>query len=238
MFSKNYWYIGTLTALLIAAEVLAVLYLSRHKWGARIMLWLLAAYVIITQAVDLSRSKHFSFAFSTISYWFFVLGVLVPWRPLKSAAATFCMIAGGVYTTGFLFYPELNTHMGEFGLGYFPGYVIHDVLFFGALLLLCQIKVKKYDFAIIVGLIGLVVMFTELGLHVFGWDDVNAFMVGIVEATVLKTQFFPDLEITWWWYIAWYIVVFAMMWGIWELQRFINKRLSLGGQQTTGEFVW
>lgn len=217
--------------------MLAVLYLSRHKWGTRIMLWLLVIYVVITQSVDIARSKHFSLAFSTISYWFFVLGVLVPWRPLKSASATFCLIAGGVYTSGFLFYPELNTHMGAFSLGYFPGYVIHDILFFGALLLLCQIKVKKYDLAVVVCLIGLVAGFTELAVHVLGWTDVNNLLIGMVEATALM-DYFPNLNITWWWYITWYIVVMGMLWGIWELQRFISMRLSKVGQQAKGDFVW
>ncbi len=238
MFSEKYWYIGILTALLVAMEVFAVLFLARHKWLSRIVLWLLALYVLITRIIDVSRSKSAFLAFSTIAYWLFGLGVFVPWRPFKSVSAAFSLIAGAVYTAGFLIYPELLSHQGTFGINYMNGYLVHDILFVGALLMYTQFEVKKYDVAIIGGLIGAVVVITELGLHVFNWSGINAFLVGIIEASVLKKEFFPNLPLTWWWYILWYILVLAIGWGIWELIRFINKRLLKYGNQMPGKLVW
>lgn len=238
MFSKDYWYIGTLTVLLITMEVFAVLYLSRRKWATRIVLWLLAIYVIVTQTVTIVQKGTFSFAFSTVSYWMFVAAVLVPFRMFKSAAAMFSFSSGLVYAVAFAFYPDIISHLGPFNLGYFPGYVVHNVMFVGSLLLCCQIRFKRRDLALVGILVAAMVCLTELGLRVFHWPDMNEFLVGMVETTILQTEYFPEMQITWWWMIGWYIAVVALLWGFWELLNFIDKRLSVGGQQCSGEFVW
>ena len=238
LFSENFWYIGFLTLILMTMEFFAVLYLARHKWLSRIVLWALAAYVLVTQIVELSQTKTFFFAFSTIAYWLFLLGVLVPWRPLKSVCAVFAFIAGVVYTSGFLIYPEMLTHMGEFSIAYMSGYVIHNVLAVGSLLMLSQFEVKRYDLAVLGGAIAIVVVLTELGAHVWQWNNINAFLLGMVEGSVLKNEYFPDLPLTWWWYILWYTVMLAALWGIWEVIRLLNKKLFLCKSETKGNFVW
>lgn len=238
MFSKNFWYIGVLTAILIASEVFAVLFLARHKWLSRIVLWLLTLYMFVTQLQSAVRSAKFYMAFSTIAYWLFVLGVLIPWRPFKSISAAFSLIAGSVYLTGFLIYPEMMSHQGEFGIAYMNGYVTHDVLIFGALLMYTQFKVKKYDAAIIGGAIAVVAVVTEIGIHVYGWQNVNAFLVGIIEGSVLQREFFPDMQLGWWWYLLWYAFVLSVLWGIWELIRLINRRLLKYGNAMPGRIVW
>ena len=87
-------------------------------------------------------------------------------------------------------------------------------------------------------LVAVMVCLTELGLRVFHWPDMNEFLVGMVETTILQTEYFPEMQITWWWMIGWYIAVVVLLWGFWELLNFIDKRLSVGGQQCSGEFVW
>ena len=238
MFSEKYWYIGILTALLVAMEVFAVLFLARHKWLSRVVLWLLTLYMLAMQIRDISRSHSVNLAFSTVAYWMMILGVLIPWRPVKSVSAAFCLVAGCVYTAGFLIYPEMLTHQGEFGIGYLSGLLLHDALIVGSLLMYTQFQVKRYDAAVIGGLLAAVVLTAELGVHVFQWKNVNAFLVGIIEGTVLKNELFPDLRLTWWWYILWYIVMLGALWGVWELIRFINKRLLKYGNQMSGKLVW
>lgn len=238
MFSGTFWYIGVLTALVLTMEVFAVMFLARHKWTSRIVLWTLAAFMFVNRVITLSQTQSWNFAFSTIAYWLIIAGAVVPWRPVKSICATICLIAGGVYLTGFLFYPEMMTHGGEFGMGYMPGFVLHDVLVLGSLLILTMIKVKKYDLALFGGAIALVVLLTELGAHVFMWDNINEFMLGIVEANVLQNTFFPDLPLTWWWYILWYIVILAVLWAIWEFARFVNKLFLKYDNVMPGKLCW
>lgn len=238
MFSKDFWYIGLLTAILLVSEVFAVLFLARHKWMSRIVLWVLAAYMFIYQIVDIARTGVFSLAFSTVAYWLFVLGAFVPWRPLKSVSAAFCLVAGCIYTSGFLFYPEVLTHQGAFGIGYINGLVLHDALIVGSLLMYSMFKVKKYDAAVIGGLLAILILFTELGAHVFHWNDVNAFFLGIIEADMLQKEIFPNLPLAWWWYILWYVVMLAALWGVWELIRFINRRLLRYNNVVSEKWSW
>ncbi len=239
MLSKNYWYIGTLTALLVAMEVFAVLFLARRKWASRIVLWILAAYVLITESKQLYDSKSFSYAFSTISYWLIVVGVLVPVREVKCLSAAFGLLAGCIYVSGFLIYPDMMSHMGEFNIGYLNGYLTHDILIVCALLMYTQFEVKRHDVLIVGGAIAIVVLFAELGKYVFHWNDLNEFLVGVIEGSALKNELFPDLQLTWWWYILWYVAVVGLLWCIWEFIRFINKRLlTYGNNVMPGKLVW
>ncbi len=238
MFSSEYWYIGVLTLLLMTMEVIASLFLVKSKWATRIFLWIFAIYVVVTQAVELSETKVFSWALSTISYWLFVLGVICPVRPVKSACAVFAFMAGGGYMIGFLVKPEMLTHMGGFSIGYMQGFVIHNVLFVGSLLLLSQFRMRRYDMALAGGILAVIVLFTELGKYVFGWTMINGFLEGMVEASVLKTEYFPNLQLTWWWYILWYVALLALLWGIWELLCFVNRRLLRYSQPSCEKYVW
>ena len=237
MFSSQYWYIGLLTLLLLTMQVFAVLFLARHKWTSRITLWILAAFILAMQIVDLAKG-NFYIAFSTIAFWLFVLGVLIPWRPFKTVSVYFCMLAGGMYTAGFLLRPELMTHMGPFGIHYMSGFLTHDILVVGALIMLSQFKIKKYDLAVIGGVFVIAVVFAELSAHVFHLNGVNGFFVGMIEGTVIKDELFHDMQLTWWWYILWYVFMLALLWGLWELIRFVNKRLLTYDNVMKGKLVW
>lgn len=237
MFSANYWYIGFFILLVVVMEVFAVMFLSRYKWLSRAVLWALALYVVVSQAVELSQTKTFYWAFSTISYWLFVLGAIVPVRSVKSACATFSFVAGALYLVAFLVKPEMINHMGDLSIGYFKGIMIHDVLFVGSLIMLSQFKMKRWDMGVVGGMLAIVVMFTELGKYVFHWTTINEFLEGMIEASILKTEYLPNLQLTWWWYILWYIVVFALLWGIWESIYFVNRRLTQRSNAPSGEIL-
>ncbi len=237
MFSGEFWYVGFLTLLLLCMEVFAVLFLVRHKWTSRIVLWVIAAYILAMQLMDVAKGRFF-IAFSTFAFWLFVLGVLIPWRPFKAVACYFALLAGGMYTSGFLLRPELLTHKGPFGITYFSGYITHDLLIVGAMLMLSQFKVKRYDMAIVGGVIAVSVVFAELSKHVFHLNDVNEFLVGMIEGSVLKAELFPNLSLTWWWYILWYIFLLSLLWGVWELMCFINRRLLRYNNVMQGKLVW
>lgn len=237
MFSKDYWYIGILTLLVLVMEVFAVLFLIRHKWTSRIVLWCLALYVLAWQIADVARGSFF-IAFSTMAFWMFGLGVFIPWRPLKAVVAFFAFLAGGMYTSGYLFRPEFLTHMGAFGLSYLPGFITHDILVVGSLLMLSQFELKKYDMAIVGGVVAVAVVFAELSKHVFHFGTVNDFLVNMIEGTVFKNEFFPDMQLKWWWYVAWYICMLSLLWGVWELLRFINRKFLPYGNAMSGKLVW
>lgn len=237
LFSSQYWYIGVLTAVAVSSEVFAAMYLRHRKWLTRVVLWCLATYMLVAQAMALNASKTFNWAFSTIAFWLFIVGVIVPWRPLKSISAAFCFISGCVYTAGFLIYPPMMSHMGEFGIAYMSSFLLHDVLIFGSLLMYTQFQVKKYDVAAIGVAIAVIVLITELGAHVWQWNNINTFLLGMVEGSAL-VELFPDLPLTWWWYILWYIVVLSALWGIWEVIRLLNKKLFIRKGETKGDFVW
>lgn len=222
---------------MLSMQVFAVLFLARHKWASRIVLWCIAAYILAMQILDLTRG-FFNIAFSTFAFWLFIAGTVIPWRPIKAAAAYCALLAGGIYTSGYLLRPELLTHMGTFGIAYMAGFLTHDLLIVGAMLLLSLFEVKKYDAAVVGGVLAVAIVFTELGEHVFHMKGINAFLIGMIEGTALKQELFTDIELTWWWYILWYIVMAALLWGVWELMCFINRRLLRYGNVLPGKLVW
>ena len=226
MFSTEFWYIGVLASLVLASQVLAVLYLAQHKWIGRIVLWLLALYMLITQSMRINETHTFDWAFSTIAYWLLIAGAVVPLRPIKSVSAAFCLVAGSVYTAGFVIYPPMMSHMGQFGISYMSAFLLHDVLFFGALVMYTQFKVKRFDCIYLGVLLAAVVVITELGAYVWDWHNINDFLQSVIEGDALQTQLFPNIPLTWWWYVVWYVGLAGALCGIWALICLINKRLT------------
>lgn len=238
MFSAQYWYIGLLTLLVTVSQTFALLFLARHKWITRIILWCMAIFMLVFESVIFARNPdQMPIAFSTFTYFLFGIGVFVPWRPVRTTAAICSFVAGAIYMSGFLFRPELLTHGAALGMGYMQGFLLHDVLLMGGLLMLTQIRIKKIDAALVFAFVAFCVAYTEIAVHVYDTPSANTLFVGIIEATLI-TQVAPQFTVSWWWYILWYLFVAAAIWGAWELSCFINRKLAARSQAKDGWLVF
>ena len=216
---------GLLTLYIIALEVFAAIYASRHKWVARVMLWCMAAFMLAYQIYYyVTYPTSMPIAFSTFTYFLFGIAVFLPVRPFKTVAAFCSVVAGGMYLSAFIFFPDTIYARQPEEATRMIGYLLHHVLLCGALLLYSQYRVKKIDIAFILAFVAFIVVYVEVAVHVFQNVNTNNTTVGIIEATVIQL-IAPEFVIKWWWYVLWYPFVGAVIWGLWELTSFINRRL-------------
>lgn len=205
-------------------EVITALYASKHKWVARVMLWCAAAFILFYEILQFVKTGVMPIAFSTFSYFLFGIAVFLPLRPIKSAAAICAFVSGLTYLSGFVFYPNANYNAQPDEMKRMVGFLLHNLLLFGSLLLYGQYKVKKTDIFYAIGYFVFIIVYTELAVRVFGNPHGNSLTLGVIEATLIL-QIAPQFVIAWWWYILWYALVAVIFWGVWELTRFINRRL-------------
>ena len=205
--------------------MLAAIYASKHKWLARVLLWCMATFVLVYEIYYyVTHPTSMPVAFSTFSYFLFAIAVFLPLRPIKSTAAFCSFLSGVIYLGAFVFYPDGNYKAQPDELGRTLGYLMHNMMLFGGLLLYAQFKVKKNDIFYVIGFFVFVAVYSEVAMHVFGNGNVNPITYGTIEATLIHLVA-PQFVIKWWWYVLWYPFVIAIAWGFWELTCFINGRL-------------
>lgn len=214
---------GVLALFVIVLEVFAALYAAKHQNVARVMLWCLAAFILVYQTALFAKTCEMPIAFSTFSYFLFVFAVFLPMRAVKSTAAFCGFVSGVVYLSAFVFYPSAIYARQPYEAERMVGFLLHNLLFFGSLLLYTQQKVAKTDIFCIFGFVAFVAVYTEVAMRVCASEQVNFLTLGIIEATLIK-QILPQFAITWWWYILWYALVAVVAWAAWELTRFVNGK--------------
>ena len=224
MFSQQFWYMGVLALLLIVLEAFAAIYASQHQRIAHALLWCMAVFVIVYETVLSVKNGAIPIAFSTFSYFLFGIGVLLPLRPIKSAAAFCAFVSGAVYLSGYLFYPDLIYAQQPLEAVRAVGFLLHNLLLFGSLLLYGQCKVELKDLFYVLAFVAFVAVYTEVAVHVCASDQANALTLGIIEATLIR-QILPQFVLKWWWYVLWYALVAVAFWATWELTCFVNRKL-------------
>ena len=206
-------------------EVFTAIFASKHKWVARVLLWCMAAFVLIYEIYYyVTHPTTMPIAFSTFSYFLFGIAVFLPVRPFKSVAAFCSFLSGVIYLAAFVFYPDENYKAQPDEAGRMMGYLMHNMMLLGGLLLYSRHKVKKTDILYIIGFFVFVAIYSEVAMHVCGSGNVNPITYGTIEATLIHLVA-PQFVIKWWWYVLWYALVAVIFWGMWELTCFINRRL-------------
>lgn len=215
---------GVLSLFVIALEVCTAIYASKRKRVANTLLWCAAAFVLLYEIAHFVKTREMPIAFSTFSYFLFCIAVFLPFRPLKSAAAYCAFVSGVVYLSGFVFYPNVIYARQPFEADRIVGFLLHNLMLFGALLLYGRLRVAKVDALYILGFVAFITVYTEIALRVCASDQVNVLTLGTIEATLI-IEVVPNFAIHWWWYPLWYAFVAVAAWGIWELTCFVNRRL-------------
>ena len=224
LFSQQFWYMGVLALFVVTLEVCTALYASQHKTVARVLLWCISAFVLAYETQLFARTRTMPIAFSTFSYYLFGIAVFVPWRPWKSVAAFCAFVSGVVYLSAFVFYPDAIYANQPNEAERIVGFLLHNLLLFGSLLLYGQQKVDKTDVFYVLGFVAFVVVYTEVAVHLCASEQANFLTRGIIEATLIW-QIAPQFDLKWWWYALWYAFVAVIAWGLYELTCLINRRL-------------
>ena len=215
---------GALSLFVIVLEVFTAIYAVKHKRAAQAILRCLAAFVLVYEIVHFAKTREMPIAFSTFSYFLFGIAVFLPLRRVKITAAFCAFVSGAVYLSAFVFYPDVIYARQPVEAGRIVGFLLHNMMLFGSLLLYGQYKVEKTDIFYILGFVAFVAVYTEVALHVCASEQTNVLTVGIIEATLIK-EVVPQFEVSWWWYILWCALVAVVTWGTWELTSFVNRKL-------------
>ena len=178
----------------------------------------------MNEIVHFAKTHEMPIAFSTFSYFLFGIAVFLPLRPLKSVAAFCSFVSGVVYLSAFVFYPDMIYARQYSEAEKLVGFLMHNLMLFGGLLLYSRYKVEKIDALYILGFVAFVTVYTEVAVHICVSDQANFLTVGIIEATLIR-QIAPRFVLKWWWYILWYALVAVVAWGMWELACFVNRKL-------------
>lgn len=215
---------GVLALLVITLEFFTATYASKNRWVARALLWCAATFILAYQITLWVKTRQIPIAFSTFSYFLFGIAVFLPLRPLKTVAAFCSFVSGAVYLSAYVIYPDPIYAYQPSESVRLVGFLLHNLMLFGGLLLYGQYRVEKGDVYYVLGFLAFVVVYTEVAARVCASEQVNFLTVGIIEATLIH-RIAPHFVIRWWWYALWYALVAAVAWGIWELTGFINRKL-------------
>ena len=214
---------GVLTVFVAVLEVLVAIYASKHKRLAQTLLFCVAAFVLTYEIATFIRAQELQIAFSVFSYFLLAFAVIFPWRPLKSVASFCAFLSGVVYLSAFVFYLDPIYVMQPTELERIVGFLLHNMLLFGSLLLLGQFKLEEVDAFYLLGALVFVVVYVEVAVHICANTQVNFLTLGIIEGTLFQ-HMVPNLVGKWWWSAAWYTTVIAVFVGIWRLINVINRR--------------
>ena len=223
MFSRQFWYMGVLTVFVVALEVLVAIYATKHKRLARTLLFCIANFLVTYEIATFIKAREIPIAFSVYSYFLLAFAVFLPWRPLKSVASFCAFLSGVVYLSAFTFYPDPIYAAQSTEAERIVGFLLHNLLLFGSLLLLGQFKLEEIDAFYLLGTLVFVVVYVEVTVHICANTQVNFLTIGIIEGTLFQ-HMVPNLVGKWWWSAAWYATVIAVFVGIWRLINEINRR--------------
>ena len=215
---------SVITAFVIALEVFATIGLARHQWLSRIVLWILATFMLTYVTYRAILDHEIPIQFSTFSYYLFGVAALLPLRPIKSVAAFCCFLSGVIYLSVYLVYPDLYFVLHTVELGRLTGWLLHGILLFGGLLMYSHYRVKKSDIFYVLGFVAFFIAFTEIAVNVFNINADNTLFVGIIEATLIH-YVAPDFPITVWWCFVWYVFVVGAFAGAYIGTYFLNRKL-------------
>ena len=224
LFSRQFWYMGVLTVFVVTLEVIVAIYASKRKRLRETLLFCIATFVLAYETASFIRTHDMPIAFSTFSYFLLAFAVFVPWHPLKSVAAFCAFVSGVVYLSAFVFYPD-PIYANQLAEGErIVGFLLHNLLLFGSLLLLGQFKLEEVDVFYLLGAIIFVVVYVEVVVHICASAQVNFLTIGIIEGTLFQ-HMVPNSVGKWWWYVAWYALIDVIFVAIWRLLNLINQRL-------------
>ena len=215
---------GVLTVFVVALEVIVAIYASKRKRLAQVLLCCIATFVLVYETASFIKTHEMPIAFSIFSYFLLAFAVFLPWRPLKSVAAYCAFLSGVVYLSAFVFYPDpiYANQLGE--QERIVGFILHNLLLFGSLLLLGRVKLEEDDIFYLLGTIVLTAIYVEVSVHICASAQVNFLTIGIIEGTLFQ-HMVPSLLGKWWWYIVWYALIDVVFIGLWRLLNTINLRL-------------
>ena len=215
---------GVVALFVIGLEVLVAIHAAQHRIVARVLLLCLATFVLVYEIVQFAQTRAMPIAFSTFSYFLFGIAVLLPFRPIKTTAAFCAFVSGAVYLSAFLFYPDRIYAQQPLESVRIVGFLLHNMMLLGSLLLYGQCKLEQKDIFYVLGFVVFVAVYTEVAMHICASNQINALTLGIVEATLIQ-EILPHFVLKWWWYVLWYALVAVVFWAMWELTCFVNRKL-------------
>lgn len=225
IFTGGHWYYGVIQLFLLGLDILAALGAIRCRKVGLVWLWITALWMLGYKIWEYVPAGRWPLDFSALTYFLFGAAVLLPVRPLKTAASFSGMLAGACFIVTLILLPEMqyNTQPNGFYLG--MAILNHNLLFTGGVILAGRYVFKKTDLFWIVGWLALVIVYIEVLTHCFGITESYAVLADILDGTIIYRLTGTTFALQWWYYVLYYPCCLALLCLLLFLLFKVNKLL-------------
>lgn len=203
LFTGDKWWVGIVELICFAAiNVLAFRYVCRKKKVADITLKIIASYFLIYKITEYSinASKGYSnmmpLDFSAVSYFLLAFSAWIPSKKLKSLTACCGVLSGAIYNVALTILPEIFVTQASSRFLFIITTINHSLLYFGAIILLSQIKLNKWDLLWLPIGVGLVISYAYFMKYVVD-QNLSATSIFLIMEGKIMLYVFKDIELSW-----------------------------------------
>lgn len=240
IFTGPHWAAGVFQLLLAAAEIfLGAKALSENKFAARAAQLLIGVYFLVYKSCEYIIFHKPPVDFSAVSYFFFGLAAILPFRAPKTVSAFCGMIAGSLFIVTFSLMPE--AHFDNMATPFLltMAFFNHNLIFMGMFCVASTVKFRRTDLLWIAGFLVLLIVYAQIMAGRFGFNEAEI-LTDIVNASVIL-YIFPQFRLTWWYYVAYYagaaVLLGCLIAALWRIGGKCYAAEGRGGINIDGSFL-
>jgi len=239
----EYWWISlALFCGLVIVTTLVWVFRNKSELSYTIA-WTIACYLLVTKILEygllqyMGKRMEFPLEFSAVSYVIFGLTVVFRMRKADLFAVFAAILSGLIYLVGFMLSPAGYLAQAETPILFYMALINHTLLYFGGMLMLCNVKRYKptQNLQIPIG-IGVYLIYVWAICKYTPYVSVNGkpYILSIVDGSILQ-QILGTEHIQLWTYCAYLAVCVAsiiLLMIIFQIINDINakRRVRIGLQ--------
>ncbi len=222
MLSNEFLPIRSVQLLLLFFVPLAAIALRRNRIASLVAAWAVAVWFVAFKFTAYLPAKSFPMDLSTMCYFLFVFGTVLPVRPFKVAVSQLCALCGLVYGLCVFFIPQTFAGRAVSEMDRYFTLANHALLYFGGLVTMMRVGFRKSDLIWSAALLGATIAYIEICVAK-GIEEGTAVFSQIVNGSIILIAA-PNFTPTWWYYVLYYLVLFSLLGGWTALTYEINRR--------------
>lgn len=234
MLTDEFLPIRSVQFVLFCLVPLAVYATYKRRALAFLSLYAVAAWLLYFKISQYAGSGQMPMDISAVCYFLFGFCVLLPVRPAKVAVAQLCTLCGLVYGVSMLIMPQTFSVRDPSEIGRYFAVVNHSLLFFGGLVMMTHVGFKWTDLIWTLSLLFGIVVYTEVCIY-RGVQEGTAVFSQIANGSIIHV-IAPGVPMTWWYYVLYYLVVFALF-ALWIRLTYALNRMTVPNDIKRGFFA-
>ncbi len=201
-YQSTWWWMAPISLFLIlACFIFGYMLLPRARRFSAVFLFIVGAYCFFFKIWDNIDMQTIPIEYSSITYFFFGLSLMLPFPRFRSVSSLAAIVAGLMFDLMLFLYPDLQ--METYTVRYTLLRIInHNILLLGGILAISTTLVKWKDFWGFL-LYDLFAIIYALILYKATGIVGNDVILKIIDGSLIQV-ILPNFALTWWWYLIWY----------------------------------